>query len=128
MKANSRNLAKEWVENAKNYYRSAGRRLALAEFSDPDGMFVRGEMYIYVLDSKGTMLAHGNNNRLIGENLMEFKDLDGKFFIKEIIESANLDQSGWVEYKWFNPTTKEWIPKMTYFEVVDDLILCSAVY
>jgi signal transduction histidine kinase len=128
MKSNSGNQAQEWVENAKNYYRSAGRKLALAEFSDPKGMFVRGEMYIFVLDSKGTMLAHGINKRYIGENFMEVKDSDEKFFIKEIIELATMDRSGWVEYKWFNPTTKEWDPKITYFEVVDDLIICSAVY
>jgi hypothetical protein len=128
MKSNSRNQAQEWVENAKHFYRSAGRKLALAEFSDPNGMFVRGEMYIFVLDSQGTMLAHGINNKFIGENLMEIKDSDGKFFIREIIDSADIDRSGWVEYKWFNPETKEWIPKITYFEVVDDLILCSAVY
>ena len=128
MKSNSRNQAQEWVENAKNFYRSAGRKLALAEFSDPNGMFVRGEMYIFVLDSQGTMLAHGINNKFIGENLMEIKDSDGKFFIREIIDSADIDRSGWVEYKWFNPETKEWIPKITYFEVVDELILCSAVY
>ena len=51
-----------------------------------------------------------------------------KFFIREIVESASMDRSGFVEYKWFHPTTKEWIPKITYFEVVDDLILCSAIY
>jgi len=128
MKSNSRNRAQEWVENAKNFYRSAGRKLALAEFSDPNGMFVQGEMYIFVLDSQGTMLAHGINNKFVGENLIDIKDSDGRFFIREIIESADIDQSGWVEYKWFNPATKEWIPKITYFEVVDELILCSAVY
>ena len=57
MKANSLNHAQDWVENAKNFYRLTGRELALAEFSNPNGMFTRGEMYIFVLDSKGTMLA-----------------------------------------------------------------------
>ena len=128
MKCNSVNPAREWVENAKNFYRSAGRKLALAEFSDPDGMFVRGEMYVFALDSEGIMLAHGINRKFIGENFLEVKDSDGRFFIKEILESAKMDQNGWVGYKWFNPVTKEWLPKTTYFEVVDDMILCAAVY
>jgi hypothetical protein len=125
MESDSRDQARQWVESAKNYYRSTGRKLALAEFSDPSGMFVRSEMYIFVLDFKGTMLAHGANSKFIGENFMEVKDPDGKFFIKEIIEAANMDPSGWVGYKWFNPATKEWTPKTTYFEVVDDMILCG---
>jgi cytochrome c len=128
MKANSLNHAQDWVENAKNFYRLTGRELALAEFSNPNGMFTQGEMYIFVLDSKGTMLAHGIYNKFVGKDFMEVKDSDEKYFIREIVESASMDRSGFVEYKWFHPTTKEWIPKITYFEVVDDLILCSAVY
>ena len=128
MGPNSRQHAQEWVQNAKNYYRSVGRKLALAEFSDPNGMFTQGEMYIFVLDSNGKMVAHGIHSKHIGENFMEVSDADGKFFTKEIIETAGIDGSGWVEYKWFNPVTKEWMPKATYFEVVDDLILCASGY
>ena len=125
MESNSQDQSQQWVENAKNYYRSTGRKLALAEFSDPNGMFVRDEMYIFVLDFEGTMLAHGINSKYVGENFTEVKDPDGRFFIKEIIEAANMEPNGWVEYKWFNPATKEWDSKTTYFEVVDDLILCG---
>ncbi len=128
MEPNSRIQAQEWVENAKNFYKAVGKKLALAEFSDPEGMFVKGDLYIFVLDANGTMLAHGINKKFIGENFMEVKDSDDKYFIREIVESAEIDQSGWVEYKWYNPVTKEWIPKATYFERVDDLILCGAVY
>ena len=128
MKANSLNHAQDWVENAKNFYRLTGRELALAEFSNPNGMFSRGEMYIFVLDSKGTMLAHGAYDKFVGKDFMEVQDSDEKFFIRDIVESAAMDGNGFVEYKWFHPTSKEWIPKTTYFEMVDDLILCSAVY
>ena len=128
MGPNARDSAKEWLQNAKNYYRSVGRKLALAEFSDPNGMFTRGEMYIFVLDLKGIMLAHGIHSKHIGEDFLEVRDPDEKFFIKEIIESANFDPSGWVEYKWLNPVTKEWMPKVTYWELVDDVILCASGY
>jgi cytochrome c len=128
MISNAQEAAQEWVENAKNFYLSAGKKMALAEFSDPDGMFARGEMYIYVLDLHGTMLAHGINKKFVGEDFMHFTDSDGKAFIREIVESAEMEESSWVEYKWYNPVTKQWNFKKTYFEVVDDLILCSAVY
>jgi hypothetical protein len=116
------------VENARNFYESAGRKLALAEYSDPCGMFVKGDLYIFVLDTNGIMLAHGINKRFVGENFMEVKDSEGKYFIREIVESAMMDGRGIVEYKWFNPETKEWSPKTTYFEIVDDLIICAADY
>jgi signal transduction histidine kinase len=120
--------AKGWVEEAKNFYVASGKRIALAEFTKPDGAFVKDELYIFVLGSKGTMLAHGVNEKFVGEEFIHLKDSGGKHFIKEIVSSANGKGSGWVEYKWFHPQTKEVLPKTVYFEKVDDLIICCGVY
>ena len=120
--------AKIWVENAKAFYKNAGKRIALAELTNPTGQFVHDELYIYVLNPKGTMLAHGRNERFVGEEFLGLTDSDGKFFIREIVDAANTKGSGWVEYKWFHPLTKDWLPKIAYFEKVDDLIIVSAVY
>jgi signal transduction histidine kinase len=120
--------AKKWVDNAKDFYRASGKRIALAEYTNPNGQFVQDEMYIYVLNRQGTMLAHGVNERFVGEDFSDLKDSDGKSFIKEILETANTQGSGWVEYKWSNPVTKEVLPKKVYFKKVDDLIICSGVY
>jgi len=54
--------------------------------------------------------------------------IDGKKFIREIVETANAEGSGWVDYKWHHPACREWFPKTAYFEKVDDLIIVSAVY
>jgi cytochrome c len=124
----AKEAAEKWVQNARNFYLSAGPKIALAEFSDPNGMFAHDEMYIFVLNFDGVMLAHGVNPKFVGENFMHFTDSDGKAFIKEIVEAAQMEESSWVEYKWYNPATREWTPKNVYFERVDDLIFCSAVY
>jgi cytochrome c len=120
--------AKEWVQQAIAFYRASGKRIAFAAFTDPAGMFVKDDMYIYVLNPKGTMLAHGVNEKFVGEEFIDLKDADGKPFIREIVETGNAKGNGWVEYKWYNPITKDWAPKIAYFEKVDDIIVCSAVY
>ncbi len=120
--------AKRWVENAVAFYKASGKRIALAEYTNPNGQFVQDEMYIYALNPKGTMLAHGVNEKFVGEEFVDIKDYDGKSFIKEIVDTANTNGSGWVEYKWYNPVTKEVLPKTVYFRKVDDLIICSGVY
>jgi len=120
--------AKKWVDKALHFYNASGKRIALAEYTNPHGQFVQDEMYIYVLNRKGTMLAHGVNERFVGEDFSDLKDFDGKSFIKDILETANTQGSGWVEYKWSNPVTKEVLPKKVYFKKVDDLIICSGVY
>jgi len=128
MSRRTKDDAKDWVNNAISFYKASGKRIALAEFTNPHGMFIQDEMYIYALNVKGTMLAHGVNEKFVGEDFSELMDSDGKKFIKAIVDKANAEGKGWVEYKWYHPVTKEWLPKVAYFEKIDDLIIVSAVY
>ena len=128
MSPRTKDEARDWVNNAKSFYKASGKRIALAEFTNPNGMFTQDEMYIYVLSSGGTMLALGINEKFVGEEFIGLMDSDGKKFIKEIVDTANREGKGWVEYKWYHPVTKKWLPKVAYCEKVDDLIIVSAVY
>lgn len=116
------------VKKAKSFYKSSGKRIAFAEFTNPNGAFVEDELYVFVLNCKGTMLAHGVNERFVGEEFIDLMDSDKKLFIKEIVDTANSKGSGWVEYKWIEAVTKKWLPKKVYFEKVDDVIICSGFY
>lgn len=120
--------AKKWVDKAVDFYKASGKRIALAEYTNPNGQFVQDEMYIFVLNPKGTMLAHGVNEKFVGEGFIDIEDYEGKSFIKEILDKANKEGSGWVEYIWSNPVTKEVLSKTVYFEKVDELIICGGVY
>jgi len=119
--------AQEWVQQAKAFYQAVGKDVAMAEFSH-NGMFVQDQLYIYVLSSAGKMLAHGINDKFVGIDFSGVKDSNGKAFIKEILDLANSKGSGWVEYIWYHPRRKLALPKMAYFEKIDDVIICSAVY
>jgi hypothetical protein len=124
----SKQKAKDWVAKAIEFYKASGREIALAEFTNPKGPFVQDDMYIFVLDSKGNMVAHGVNEKYTDKSFVDLKDSTGKNFIREIIEAANTNGSGWVEYQWYNPVNKETKPKSLYFEKIDDLIICSGIY
>ncbi|HYA14109.1 MAG TPA: cache domain-containing protein [Syntrophales bacterium] len=128
MYGRSEQEAKEWVQKAIAFYKKAGKAIALAEFTNPKGPFIQGEMYVFVLNLKGTMLAHGINEKYIGQDFCDVKDSDGRSFIREIVEVGNAKGSGFVDYKWYNPVTKEDLQKHVYFEKVDDVIICSGVY
>jgi cytochrome c len=121
-------LARGWVDEAKTFYLRVGKRIALAEFSNPNGMFSDGELYIFVINFKGIMLAHGVNERFVGEDFIDIQDNEGKHFIKEIVDTAVEKGSGCVEYKWYHPRTKRVLPKIVYFEKVENLIICGGAY
>ena len=120
--------AKRWVQRAKHFYKMVGRELALTEFSDHNGIFIKGDLFIFVLDFMGNMLANGNDKKLVGDNLIETEDSRGKHFIKEIVELASLQGCGNIDYTWYNPVVAGWMPGSAYFEAVDDMIFCATVY
>ena len=120
--------AKRFVEKAIAFFRANGRAVALAEFSNPHGRFVKGEQYLFVLDATGVMLAHGINRKYVGKDFYRIMDSDGKTFIKEIVDAANAEGSGWVEYRWGDPATKTEHSKIVYFEQTNGVIICSGIY
>jgi cytochrome c len=115
------------VKKAIGYYKANGLEKSLDEFSNPKGQFKEGEVYIFAYDLTGTMLAHPNP-ALIGHNLTDVPDADGKMFRKEFVTTALTKGSGWVDYKYQNPKTKAMERKTTYVEKVDDLIICCGIF
>jgi cytochrome c len=124
----SQQVAKDWVSKAIAFYKTSGRATALDEFSKPRGPFIQDEMYIFVLNRDGTVLAHGVDEKYIGQHFIDLQDSAGKKFIREIVDTSNAVGSGWIDYIWYDPATQVAELKHAYFENVDDLIVCSGVY
>ncbi len=116
------------VKEAVLYLNKNGKEKAFAEFSNPKGKFVNGELYIVSTGLDGVVLAHGANAKLIGKNIYDIKDMDGKLFVQEQIKVATTKGSGWVDFRWSNPVTKAIEPKTVYVERVGDLLLAGGIY
>ncbi len=108
--------------------KSAGPEKAFAEFNNPKGAFVQKDLYVMCYDMSGNNKCHGSNAKLIGKNLLEIKDADGKFIVKGFIETAQKSGKGWVDYKWPNAITKVVEPKSTYVEKIDDVLIGVGIY
>lgn len=115
------------LDRAVAYYRAEGEA-ALAAFYRVD-KFHEGELYIYVLGSDGVMLTSGgSSSALIGRNVRELRDTDGKLFVREILEKAAEKGSGVVEYRWLNQQYGKVQRKIAYFRAVGDRILVTGYY
>ena len=110
--------AKALVEKAVASYKANGKDKAVAAFNDPKGEFVKGDLYIFMMDDACNVLAHGANQKLVGKNVAELKDADGKLFMQEIRDLARKG-GGWIDYKWTNPETKKIQAKSTYVMPLD---------
>lgn len=74
------------------------------------------------------MRAHGANIKMVGKNLIDLKDVDGKAFVKERVELAASKGSFWQDYKFTNPENKKIEPKRMYCERYEDMAICGGVY
>lgn len=126
--ASQKDDAKALVKKAAAYMKENGKEKAFAEISNPQGKFVKGELYVFVLDPKGLMLAHGANAKLIGKNLYDLKDPDGVYFTRDILNVAKKG-GGWTpKYKFTNPASKKIETKVTYAEPAGDLAVGCGIY
>jgi signal transduction histidine kinase len=101
---------------------------AVAEIGNPKSRFVNGELYVFAYDLTGTMVAHPINAKLVGKNLMDVPDADGKMFRKEIIDGVNASGTATVAYKYKNPQSGAVENKVTYCKKVADLAICAGYY
>jgi cytochrome c len=110
------------------YIKANGAEKGHAEISNKAGAFIDRDLYLVVYGLDGTVRAHGANQKMVGKNLIELKDIDGKLFVKERVELAMTKASFWQDYKFTNPVTKKIEPKSMYCEKLDDAVVCGGVY
>lgn len=122
------NEATQLVEKAVQYLSQQGRQKAFSEFNNPHGAFVLRDLYIFVYNLNGQVVAHGGNTTLIGKQMIDAKDPHGKAFVRERIEIATTKGKGWQDYMFLNPETKEVESKTSYIQKVDDLIIGCGIY
>ena len=116
------------VKKGVVYIKANGKDKGYAEVSNKSGSFIDRDLYLVVYGLDGTVRAHGANEKMIGKNLIELKDIDGKAFVKERVELAQAKGTFWQDYKFTNPVTKKIEPKSMYCEKLDDAVVCGGVY
>ena len=95
--------------------------LANKDFHDRD-------LYVFIYTLSGVCVAHGARPALIGKNLIDLKDQDGKYMVREAIALAK-QGGGWWDYKWPNPLTNKIEDKTSYVEQMgDDYFVGVGVY
>ena len=120
--------AEAMVKKAIAFLKANGKDKGFAEIGNPKGQFVDRDLYIFVYDLNGKCVAHGANPKMVGKDLVEMKDTDGKYYVKERIEIAKTKGKGWQDYKFTNPVSKKIESKTAYIEKLDEMIVGCGIY
>jgi len=93
-----------YVEDAADLIKVKGIA-AFADFARKNSKWLNGNRYLFAYDLHGTCIFHPVTPELIGRNIINMKDLNGKPVIVEIVQIASNTKhpSGWVHYLWMEP-------------------------
>jgi len=93
-----------YVEDAAALIKTRGI-IAFRDFAQKDSKWLRGNRYLFAYDLYGTCIFHPVSPELIGRNIINMKDLNGKPVIREIVQIASNAKHpfGWVHYLWMEP-------------------------
>ncbi|RTL06890.1 hypothetical protein EKK58_04225 [Candidatus Dependentiae bacterium] len=74
--------------------------------------YISGEVYLFVLDKEGRIIAHGEQQQLIFQNLYYAKDQFGTLYIQNLIKTA-IPEGVWTSYGWRNAIKRAYIKKIS---------------
>lgn len=117
------------VERGAAFMKTHGKQEMMKRISAKDPEFIQGALYVDMRDlHTGIVLAHPVNASIVGKDLTDVPDANGKRYRREIIELAQKQGKGWVDYQYKNPTSGKIEPKTTYVMKVDDVVLEAGIY
>lgn len=101
---------------------------AYVDITAPSKTYTDRDLYLVVYDLNGKCLAHGQNAKQVGKDLIGLKDPDGKEFVKERVELAASKTKFVQDYKFTDPLTKSVQSKQALCEKVGNVIVCGGIY
>jgi cytochrome c len=99
---------------------------AVSDKSTPE--FHDRDLYPFIYDMNGVIVASGARPSLIGKNLIDLRDQDGKYPFREMVKIARGPGSGWFDYKFINPFTNKVENKSSYIEKMGDYFVGVGVW
>jgi len=116
------------VKKGVAFIKANGADKGYAEITSKTSQFKYQDLYLVVYGLDGVVHAHGANDKMVGRNLIDLKDVDGKAFVRERVELGQAKASFWQDYKFTNPENKKIEPKTMYCERLDNTVVCGGIY
>jgi len=130
----TRDDVEAFVKEAVAFAKDNGKEKFLNEVRSSSGKFhfkagANKNLYIFVYDEKGVVMAHGVRLELTGKNRWDDKDPDGKYWIRDWTDLVHKSGSGWISYKEYNPAdNNRLMDKMSFVELIDGMVVGSGMY
>lgn len=106
------------VKNVQAKFAADGPEATFAAITNRAPDLIDRDLYVFVYDLNGTVVAHGANPSLVGQNRLDVKDANGKLVVSALVDMAKQSGQGSVDYAWPNPVSVD--DMSSYVEKLDD--------
>jgi signal transduction histidine kinase len=107
-------------------------KTAFPKFKGKNSGFIFGGTYIWINDLTGVMRMHPIQVNLEGQQLIDWKDNNGKLIFVEFNKTAQAKGAGWVDYMWPKPGEKHPSRKVSYVKACkidgEEMVVGCGVY
>lgn len=121
-------IAEQLVKTAVQYFKQVPQQVAFTRISNPNDVFVIGDVSMYVGDFNANMLADATELAFIGQNLRNLKDSRGNYAIRDIINSLKKAKSSWVDIYWLNELQKNYVERVANPNSDTDYFFAAGYY
>ena len=117
------------VKRVQDKFRKDGADATFRAVTAKAREFHDRDLYPFIYTLNGVVVAHGAKPELVGKNLIDFQDQNGKYLIRDMVDlSKGTIGRGWVDYRWTNPNTNAVEDKSAYVEKMGDYFVGVGVY
>lgn len=89
-------------------------RAAFDALRDPRGPFYFYDTYVFVTSDAGVERVNPAFPTIEGQSLIDVRDAQGKYLVRDYLAAAREKGAAWVSYYWPRPGTQEPVQKQTY--------------
>lgn len=116
-------------DEAVAYLKANGPEKSWKAFNNRTGPFVKKDLYVYVIDRKGTYVANGAAPiELVGLNVLDTVDASGSPLFRQMIAVTDKQQDAHIRYVWLNRKSNHVEPKVAWLHREGDYILGVGYY
>ena len=120
--------AEKLLNAAYQAIKTYGKETAFARFNDMEGGFIDRDHYVICQTMEPVVLCHAFRPSLVGQNLYDLRDPEGRYFARDIVESVKEKPRGKVSYLFTNPVTGTTERKTSLCMRYEDVVLAVGYY
>lgn len=121
--------ARAFFDQAVKYLQANGPEKSWKAFNNRTGPFVKKDLYVYVIDTKGTYVANGAAPiDLVGLNVLDTVDASGNPLFRNMIAVTDKQAEAKIRYVWLNRKSNHVEPKVAWLHREGDYILGVGYY